>query len=76
MDAARERERASDAIPALLANLSGQLRIYHFQLKEKRLGRGLPDYRNFRSWNRYTKVLRRFPETLKHFQPGLLELLI
>lgn len=37
MDAARERERASDAIPALLANLSGQLRIYHFQLKEKRL---------------------------------------
>ncbi|CAL1170774.1 unnamed protein product [Cladocopium goreaui] len=34
--AARERERASDAIPALLANLSGQLRIYHFQLKEKR----------------------------------------
>eukprot|EP00434_Breviolum_minutum_P028134 symbB.v1.2.024889.t1/scaffold2388.1/size114014/6 len=36
VDAARERERASDAIPALLANLSGQLRIYHFQLKEKR----------------------------------------
>ena len=33
---ARERERASNDIPALLANLSGQLRIYHCQLKEKR----------------------------------------
>ena len=45
----------------------------------EKAGRGLPDDRNFRSWNRYTKggkVLRRFPETLKHFQPGLLELLI
>ncbi|CAK9054676.1 unnamed protein product [Durusdinium trenchii] len=32
---ARERERASDDFPLLLANLSTHLRIYHFQLKEK-----------------------------------------